>query len=73
MTGFTPFTSTKRSANAASRLRKYSRALAHDSIKTTERYCAKWVKARQDCLDGLVAGTWNAQRKELQGHEEKEG
>jgi len=25
----------------------------------------KWVKARQDRLDDLIAGTWNAQRKEL--------
>jgi integrase/recombinase XerD len=32
--------------------------LGHESIKTTERYYAKWVKARQDRLDALVVGTW---------------
>jgi integrase/recombinase XerD len=46
-------------------LEEVSRALGHDSIKTTEKYYAKWVKARQDRLDDLIAGTWNAQRKEL--------
>jgi integrase/recombinase XerD len=46
-------------------LEEVSRALGHDSIKTTEKYYAKWVKARQDRLDDLIAGTWTAQRKEL--------
>jgi site-specific recombinase XerD len=46
-------------------LEEVSRALGHDSIKTTEKYYAKWVKARQDRLDDLIAGTWKAQRKEL--------
>jgi integrase len=46
-------------------LEEVSRALGHDSIKTTEKYYAKWVKARQDRLDDLIAGTWSAQRKEL--------
>jgi integrase len=35
-----------------------SRALGHESIKTTEKYYAKWVKARQDRLDALVSATW---------------
>jgi site-specific recombinase XerD len=48
-------------------LEEVSRALGHESIKTTERYYAKWVKARQDRLDNLIAGTWGAQRKELAG------
>jgi integrase/recombinase XerD len=30
----------------------------HDSIKTTERHYAKWVKSRQDRLDDLVVKTW---------------
>jgi integrase/recombinase XerD len=46
-------------------LEEVSRALGHDSIKTTEKYYAKWVKMRQDRLDDLIAGTWSTQRKEL--------
>lgn len=51
-------------------LEEVSRALGHDSIKTTEKYYAKWVKARQDRLDDLIAGTWNAQKKELHATDE---
>lgn len=32
--------------------------VGHESIKTTERHYAKWVKARQDRLDTLVIETW---------------
>jgi integrase/recombinase XerD len=39
-------------------LEEVSKLLGHESIKTTEKYYAKWVKARQDRLDSLVAGTW---------------
>lgn len=39
-------------------LEDVSKLLGHKSIKTTERSYAKWVKARQDRLDMLVAGTW---------------
>jgi integrase/recombinase XerD len=46
-------------------LEDVSRALGHESIKTTERYYAKWVKARQDRLDALVSATC-ASEPELQ-------
>ena len=39
-------------------LEEVSKLLGHESIKTTERYYAKWVKTRQDRLDMLVRGTW---------------
>jgi integrase/recombinase XerD len=39
-------------------LEEVSKLLGHESIKTTERYYAKWVKARQDRLDTLVVATW---------------
>lgn len=39
-------------------LEEVSKALGHESIKTTERSYAKWVKGRQDRLTALVAGTW---------------
>lgn len=42
-------------------LEDVSKALGHMSIKTTEKSYAKWVKGRQDRLDALVIGTWNAQ------------
>jgi integrase/recombinase XerD len=42
-------------------LEEVSKLLGHDSIKTTERHYAKWVKARQDRLDALVVGTWAAE------------
>ena len=34
------------------------KALGHESIKTTERSYAKWVKGRQDRLNALVTATW---------------
>lgn len=39
-------------------LEDVSRLLGHESIKTTERYYAKWVPARQDRLDLLVVDAW---------------
>ena len=39
-------------------LEEVSKMLGHDSIKTTERYYAKWVKSRQDRLDSLIIGMW---------------
>ncbi|WP_348266518.1 site-specific integrase [Edaphobacter sp. DSM 109919] len=39
-------------------LEEVSKLLGHESIKTTERYYAKWVKERQDRLDALVVATW---------------
>jgi integrase/recombinase XerD len=39
-------------------LEEVSKLLGHESIKTTERHYAKWVKGRQDRLDNLVTGTW---------------
>ena len=39
-------------------LEEVSKLLGHQSIKTTERSYAKWVKARQDRLDALVIATW---------------
>ena len=47
-------------------LEEVSKALGHESIKTTERSYAPWVKARQDRLDELIAGTWESQRRKLQ-------
>jgi site-specific recombinase XerD len=39
-------------------LEEVSKLLGHDSIKTTEKSYAKWVKSRQDRLDKLVMATW---------------
>jgi integrase/recombinase XerD len=39
-------------------LQEVSRLLGHESIKTTERYYAKWVPERQDRLDSLVVATF---------------
>jgi site-specific recombinase XerD len=39
-------------------LEEVSKLLGHESIKTTERSYAKWVKARQDRLNRLVTATW---------------
>jgi site-specific recombinase XerD len=47
-------------------LEEVSKLLGHESIKTTEKHYAKWVKGRQDRLDALVVGTWiskNGKRK----------
>jgi integrase/recombinase XerD len=46
-------------------LEEVSKALGHDSIRTTEKHYAKWVKARQDRLDAVIAATWaKAEREE---------
>lgn len=42
-------------------LEEVSKLLGHESIKTTEKHYAKWVKGRQDRLDSLVMGTWSEQ------------
>jgi integrase/recombinase XerD len=39
-------------------LEEVSKLLGHESIKTTERHYAKWVKSRQDRLDTLVVEAW---------------
>jgi integrase/recombinase XerD len=39
-------------------LEEVSKLLGHESIKTTERHYAKWVKGRQDRLDSLVTESW---------------
>ena len=39
-------------------LEEVTKLLGHESIKTTEKSYAKWVKGRQDRLDSLVMGTW---------------
>lgn len=39
-------------------LEEVSKLLGHESIKTTEKHYAKWIKGRQDRLDSLVMGTW---------------
>jgi integrase/recombinase XerD len=39
-------------------LEEVSKLLGHESIKTTEKHYAKWVKATQDRLDTLVMNTW---------------
>jgi integrase len=43
-------------------LEEVSKLLGRDSIKTTEKHYAKWVKSRQDRLDTLVVGTWKKQK-----------
>ena len=40
-----------------------SKLLGHESIRTTERYHAKWVPERQDRLDSLVMDTWEKKKK----------
>jgi integrase/recombinase XerD len=35
-------------------MEKVSKALGHESIKTTEKYYAKWTKGQQDALDDYV-------------------
>ena len=41
-------------------LEEVSKLLGHESIRTTEKHYAKWVKGRQDRLDSLVTATWAA-------------
>jgi site-specific recombinase XerD len=40
-------------------MEEVSKLLGHESIRTTERHYAKWVKGRQERLDALVTGTWD--------------
>lgn len=44
-------------------LEEVSKVLGHESIKTTERHYAKWIKARQDRLDSLMVGTWTSRKR----------
>jgi integrase/recombinase XerD len=44
-------------------LEEVSKLLGHESIKTTERHYARWIKGRQDRLDSLVMGTWAPKKK----------
>jgi integrase/recombinase XerD len=39
-------------------MEEVSKLLGHESIRTTEKHYAKWVKGRQDRLDALVTGAW---------------
>ncbi len=41
-------------------MEEVSKLLGHTSIKTTERYYAKWCKGRQERADSLVTSTWAA-------------
>jgi integrase/recombinase XerD len=40
-----------------------SKALGHDSIKTTEKSYAKWIRDRQILVVNSLAGSWSRQRK----------
>jgi site-specific recombinase XerD len=40
-------------------MEEVSKLLGHESIRTTEKSYAKWVRGRQDRLDALVIDTWN--------------
>jgi integrase/recombinase XerD len=40
-------------------IEEVSKALGHDSIRTTEKHYAKWVQARQDRLDSVIVATWD--------------
>jgi integrase/recombinase XerD len=49
-------------------MEEVSKLLGHTSIKTTEKSYSPWVTARQDRLDSLVLGTFQARDKaEAQG------
>jgi integrase/recombinase XerD len=39
-------------------MEEVSKLLGHESIKTTEKFYAKWIVSRQDRADTLVVGTW---------------
>jgi integrase/recombinase XerD len=39
-------------------LEEVSKALGHESIRTTEKHYASWIKGRQDRLDSLITGSW---------------
>jgi site-specific recombinase XerD len=40
-------------------IEEVSKALGHESIKTTEKHYGPWVEARQDRLDSMIVGTWS--------------
>ena len=40
-------------------MEEVSKALGQESIKTTEKHYAAWVKVRQDRLDTLIVGSWD--------------
>lgn len=40
------------------RMEEVSKLLGHESIRTTEKHYAKWIKGRQNLLDALVADAW---------------
>ncbi len=46
-------------------LEEVSKLLGHESIRTTERSYAKWIKGRQDRLDSLVVGTWTQEAEKV--------
>lgn len=48
-------------------LEEVSKLLGHESIRTTERSYAKWVKARQDRLDSLVTAAWKSGKDAKKG------
>lgn len=45
-------------------MEEVSKALGHESIRTTERHYAKWDTRRQERLDSLVIGTWKEKAPE---------
>jgi integrase len=44
-------------------LEHVSKALGHDSIKTTEKAYARWIRDRQILVVNSLAGSWDRQRK----------
>jgi integrase/recombinase XerD len=48
-------------------IEEVSKALGHDSIRTTERHYAKWVQARQDRLDSVIEATWKVKKGKHRG------
>jgi len=44
-------------------LEHVSKALGHDSIKTTEKAYAKWIRDRQILVVNSLAASWGRQRK----------
>jgi len=44
-------------------MEEVSKLLGHQSIRTTERSYARWVKGRQDRLDDLVMASWGKKMK----------
>lgn len=47
-------------------MEEVSKLLGHQSIKTTERHYAKWVKGRQDRLDALVSARGQNSEEEIE-------